>query len=131
MERQLLKSKIHRAIVTQSKLDYTGSLTLGAKLAQAADIWPHEFVHITNLNNGTHWVTYVIVDPDAANTVCLNGTAARHFQVGDPVIIMAYGYYLDEEAHLARPRLVYVDESNRITRVLVAEPPFESWRGES
>ncbi len=128
MQRQLLKSKIHRAIVTQARLDYTGSLTLGAKLAQAADISPHEFVHITNINNGTHWVTYVIIDPNAPATVCLNGTAARHFLVGDPVIIMAYGYYAEEEAHLARPRLVYVDQTNRITQVVVAEPPFESWR---
>ncbi len=127
MERQLLKSKIHRAVVTEANLSYTGSLTLGRTLARAADILVHEFVHITNVNNGVHWVTYVIIDDGHEDTVCLNGSAARHFTPGDPVIIMAYGYYGVDELDQARPRLVYVDEHNQITRVIVSEPPFEAW----
>ena len=127
MQRQLLKSKIHRAVVTDANLHYTGSLTLGHTLAQAADIMAHELVHVTNINNGTHWVTYVIVDQEHPDTVCLNGTAARHFAPGDPIIIMAYGYYGTDELDLARPRLVYVDEKNQITRVVESEPPFEFW----
>ncbi len=127
MQRQLLKSKIHRAVVTEANLHYTGSLTLGRPLAQAADILAHEFVHITNVNNGRHWVTYVIIDCDHDNTVCLNGSAARHFIPGDPIIIMAYGYYGQDELDLARPRLVYVNQNNEITQIVTSEPPFESW----
>jgi aspartate 1-decarboxylase len=127
MQRQLLKSKIHRAIVTEANLNYTGSLTLGHVLTTAADLFAHELVHITNVNNGVHWMTYVIIDDDHSNTVCLNGSAARHFAPGDPVIIMAYGYYDAHEYALARPRLVYVDETNHIARVVEAEAPFERW----
>ena len=127
MQRQLLKSKIHRATVTEANLNYTGSLSLGYPLAKAADLVAHELVHITNVNNGTHWLTYVIIDLQNTDTVCLNGSAARHFAPGDPVIIMAYGYYAEEELDLARPHLVYVDPKNRITRVIEAEPPFETW----
>lgn len=127
MQRELLKSKIHRATVTQSDLNYAGSLTLSATLARAADLCAHELVHITNVNNGVHWVTYVIIDPDHPDTVCLNGTAARHFAPGDPVIIMAYGYYREDELASARPHLVYVDQDNQITDVVEDESPFELW----
>jgi len=123
--RQLLKSKIHRATVTEANLNYVGSLTLGYSLCEAADIWPHEFVHITNINTGIHWVTYVIRDEENEGSVCLNGTAARHFHPGDPVIIMAYGLFADDEAHLGhRPYFVYVDPDNRITNVRHGEEPF-------
>ncbi|PSR33691.1 MAG: aspartate 1-decarboxylase [Sulfobacillus benefaciens] len=123
MQRQMLKSKIHRAVVTEAKLDYIGSLTLGHTLAEAADILDSEFVHITNINTGIHWVTYVIVDSDQGDTVCLNGTAARNFHPGDPVIIMAYGYYTPEEITHLRPRIVLVDNHNRINQVITKEPP--------
>lgn len=127
MLRNLLKSKIHRARVTGANLEYTGSLTLARPLAEAADICAHEFVHITNLQNGVHWVTYVIIDPDQDDTVLLNGPAARHFFPGDEVIVLAYGLYDPEEAKLARPRLVFVDRTNRITRIQEAEPPFQAF----
>lgn len=123
--REMLKSKIHRAIVTESNLNYLGSLTLGHALCEAADIAPYEFVHVTNINNGDHWVTYVIRDGENPGTVCLNGTAARHFHPGDPVIILAYGHY--SEAELAQglsPRIVHVDENNQITQVMAGEKPF-------
>jgi aspartate 1-decarboxylase len=117
MLRELLKSKIHQAVVTAAALHYEGSLTLGRPLMEAADLLPNEFVHITNINSGAHWVTYVIEDHEHDDTVCMNGTAARHFQPGDPVIILAYGLYTPEEARVHRPHLVYVDENNRITAV--------------
>lgn len=117
MTRRLLKSKIHRATVTEADLNYQGSLTLGYALMEAADLVPYEFVHITNINNGTHWVTYALADPDRPNTVCMNGTAARHFHPGDPVIILAYTDVTESERPRHRPRLVYVDPDNRVTRV--------------
>jgi aspartate 1-decarboxylase len=117
MLRELLKSKIHRATVTDAALHYQGSLTLGYALMEAADLMPNELVHITNINNGAHWVTYVIRDPDNPGTVCMNGTAARHFMPGDLVIIMGYGLYTPEEAAAHRPALVSVDEKNRVTAV--------------
>ncbi|MHB1612282.1 MAG: aspartate 1-decarboxylase [Sulfobacillus sp.] len=123
MQREMLKSKIHRAIVTEANLDYVGSLTLGHTLAQAADILDSEFVHVTNINTGIHWVTYVIVDWEHSGTVCLNGTAARNFHPGDPVIIMAYGHYSPEEISQLTPRIVFVDDQNRIEKVLTKEPP--------
>lgn len=123
--REMLKSKIHRATVTDSNLNYVGSLTLGYALCEAADIMPHEFVHITNINTGHHWVTYVIEDTQQPHSLCLNGTAARHFHVGDLVIVLAYGYYTPEEIHAGlQPRLVYVDASNHIVRIMAGEEPY-------
>lgn len=126
MTRELLKSKIHRAFVTEAQLNYVGSLTLGHALCRAANIAPYELAHITNINNGMHWVTYVIVDDQHPDTVCLNGTAARHFHPGDPVIVMAYGHYTDLEMAQHRPALVFVDEHNQIVEVRRGEVPFDT-----
>jgi aspartate 1-decarboxylase len=117
MLRTMLTAKIHRAIVTAAALNYQGSLTLGTALIEAAGLRVHEFVHITNINNGVHWVTYVMEDADNPGTVCMNGTAARHFLPGDPVIILAYGLFDDRDLATYHPRLVYVDEKNRVLRV--------------
>lgn len=117
MLRQLLTAKIHRATVTDADLNYQGSLTLGYALMEAANLMPHEFVHITNINSGVHWVTYTMLDEGNPATVCMNGTAARHFQKGDPVIILAYGLYDEQEAPGAHARLVYVDAENHVIRV--------------
>lgn len=126
MFREMLKSKIHRATVTESNLNYVGSLTLGYALCEAADIMANEFVHITNINNGDHWVTYVIEDQASPTSVCLNGTAARHFHPGDPIIVMAYGHYSEEEIRVGlNPRVVHVDAQNQITQVLSGEEPFK------
>lgn len=118
MLRQLLKSKIHLATVTEANLHYQGSLTLGSALVEAAGLMEHEYVHITNVNTGAHWVTYVLVDPENAGTVCMNGTAARHFELGDPVIILAYGLLAEDETAGFSPRIVYVDDQNRVTQVV-------------
>ncbi len=123
MQREMLKSKIHRAVVTEANLNYVGSLTLGVSLAEAADILEYEFVHVTNINSGIHWVTYVIVDHERARTVCLNGTAARNFHVGDPIIVMVYGHYSPDEVKMLTPRIVFVDAENHVTEVITKEPP--------
>ncbi len=117
MQRQLLTAKIHRATVTAAALDYQGSLTLGTPLIEAAGLMVHEFVHITNINNGVHWVTYVMEDAQDAGTVCMNGTAARHFLPGDPVIILAYSLVDERDLAAYHPRLVFVDDQNRVLRV--------------
>ncbi len=125
MFREMLKSKIHRATVTESNLNYLGSLTLGYALCEASDLLANELVHVTNINSGDHWVTYVIKDRDNPGSVCLNGTAARHFHPGDPVIIMAYGHFSPREIRQGiRPRVVHVDEDNRIIQVQGGEEPF-------
>lgn len=125
MFREMLKSKIHRATVTESNLNYLGSLTLGYALCEASDLLANEFVHVTNINTGAHWVTYVIKDTENPRSVCLNGTAARHFHPGDPVIIMAYGHFSSREIRQGIwPRVVHVDQHNHIIQVQGGEEPF-------
>jgi aspartate 1-decarboxylase len=118
MRRRILKSKIHRATVVMGDLNYEGSLTLGRALMAAANLVPYEFVHITNLNNGAHWVTYALEDPDDGGMVCMNGTAARHFLPGDIVIVLAYTDLEEDELLGHRPVTVHVDDQNRIIRVV-------------
>ncbi len=118
MLRQLLKSKIHLATVTEANLHYQGSLTLGSALVEASGLVEHEYVHITNVNTGAHWVTYVLVDSENPGTVCMNGTAARHFELGDPIIVLAYGFFGEDEAAGFSPRVVHVDQENRVTQVV-------------
>jgi aspartate 1-decarboxylase len=109
----ILRSKIHRARVTEAQLDYQGSLSLDARLMAAADLKEHDWVQITSMANGTRWQTYVLAAPAGSGTVRANGAAARHFAPGDEVIILAFGYVTAEErAHVA-PRLVHVDGDNR------------------
>ena len=110
--RTMLKSKIHRARVTGVHLDYEGSIAIDRELLAEADILPHEQVHILNLNNGQRFTTYAI--EGEKGQVDLRGAAARLAQKGDIVIILTYCQLLDEEAHSYEPRVVYVDEQNRI-----------------
>jgi aspartate 1-decarboxylase len=117
MRRRLLKSKIHRATVVMGDLNYEGSLTLGYALMKAADLVPYEYVHVTNLNNGAHWVTYALADPDDPEMVCMNGTAARHFVPGDPVIVLAYTDVDDAEAANHHPHTVHVNDHNQVVRI--------------
>lgn len=114
MQRLLLKSKIHRARLTGTDLDYEGSITIDRALLEAADILPGEQVHVLNLNNATRLITYAIEAEAGSGTVLLNGPAARLGVPGDLVIILAYGVYSEEEARTHRPRLVQVDALNRI-----------------
>ena len=112
MKRTLLKSKIHRATVTDANLNYTGSISLGPEFLEAADLLEFEQVDIYNCNNGERFHTYVILGQPGE--VCLNGAAARKVQPGDIVIIANYAEYSDEEARAHRPKLVYVDGQNAI-----------------
>ncbi len=112
MYRTMLKSKIHRARVTAADLNYEGSITVDSALLKAADILPYELVHVLDVNNGARLQTYAIAG--GPGEICINGAAARLVSAGDTVIILAYAEVPDDEAWAVRPRLVYVDESNRI-----------------
>ena len=112
MKRTLLKSKIHRATVTDADLNYAGSISLGPEFLVTADLLEYEQVDIYNCNNGERFHTYVILGQPGE--VCLNGAAARKVQKGDIVIIANYAEYEEEEAQAHKPLLVYVDEKNAI-----------------
>lgn len=113
--RTMLKSKIHRARVTDGNIAYEGSITIDKTLMEAADIIPYEQVHILNINNGARFHTYAIEGKENSGEICLNGAAARLVAKGDIVIILTYHELEEEHCHNYHPRLVYVDEKNRIT----------------
>lgn len=115
MLRTVLKSKIHRARVTEANLYYEGSITIDEKLMQAADIIEGEKVEVLNLNNGGRLETYAIKGKAGSGVICLNGPASRGACVGDQVIIVSYVLSDDKEAKAIRARIVSVDERNRIT----------------
>ncbi len=117
----LLKSKIHRATVTEANLEYMGSITIDEALMEAAHILPNERVQIVDNNNGSRLETYVIPGPKGSGVICLNGAAARLVQPGDTVIIMAYAWMDEAEARAYRPIVVMVDEKNRPVEVRDAE----------
>ena len=117
MQRQMLKSKIHRATVTDSNLHYVGSVTIDAELMEHADLLPGEHVHVLDVDNGARFETYVIEGGRGAGDMCLNGAAARLVQPGDRVIIVSYGLYSEAELAHHAPRVVHVDERNAIVQV--------------
>ncbi|MBT9259799.1 MAG: aspartate 1-decarboxylase [Clostridiales bacterium] len=127
MLRTLCKGKIHRATVTQADLHYIGSITIDQELMEAAQILPFEMVQITNLSTGDLWQTYAIPGPRGGGDICLNGPPARRFQPGDKVIILSLGLFSDEELKDFRPRVVFVDDENRITSIRTHEEPFVSF----
>lgn len=106
---QVLKSKIHRATVTQADLNYVGSITIDEDLMDAANLIANEKVHIVNNNNGERFETYIIKGERGSGTICLNGAAARKVQPGDVIIIMAYAYMDFEEAKDFKPTIVHPD----------------------
>ncbi len=110
--RTMLKSKIHRARVTETNINYEGSITIDKKLMEEADILPYEQVQVLNLNNGARFDTYAI-EGDKGE-ICLNGAAARLAIKGDIIIILSYCHVDDDEAHNFIPKLVYVDANNTI-----------------
>ncbi|HLS39018.1 MAG TPA: aspartate 1-decarboxylase [Sphingobacterium bovisgrunnientis] len=113
---EVMKSKIHRARVTQAELNYVGSITIDEDLMDAADILANEKVQIVNNNNGARLETYVIPGERGTGTICLNGAAARMVQVGDIVIIISYALMDIEEARAHKPRLVFPDDNNRLIK---------------
>jgi len=116
--RIMLKSKIHRAHVTDGNIDYEGSITIDKKLMAEADILPYEQVQVLNINNGARFSTYAIEGQEGSGEICLNGAAARLAVKGDTVIILSYCHVSDEEAHNISPKLVYVDAKNAIVKGL-------------
>lgn len=112
--RTMISGKIHRATVTGANLNYVGSITVDADLLQAADILPGEQVDVVNVNNGERLTTYTIPGERGKGEVILNGAAAHHVSAGDLVIIMCYSLMDDGAAHRYTPRVVFVDENNRI-----------------
>ena len=112
--RTMLKSKIHRARVTDANIDYEGSITIDAKLMAAADIAPYEQVHVLNINNGARFTTYAIEGEAGSGCICLNGAAARLAVKGDIVIILSYTTVPEEEVKDHKPKIVHVNEKNAI-----------------
>jgi aspartate 1-decarboxylase len=117
MLRVLLKSKIHRATITESELNYEGSITIDQDLMDAAEIFPFEQVMVSNLNNGERFSTYVIPGEKGSGAICLNGPTARKGVVGDRVIIFCYAHYDEMELKSFKPIVVAVDDKNQITSV--------------
>ena len=113
--RTMLRSKIHRARVTECNVDYEGSITIDTELMEAADILPYERVDVLNINNGSRFSTYVIEGSKGSGDICLNGAAARLVAKDDLVLILSYQQVPDEEVAKVRPKMVYVDSQNRIT----------------
>ena len=113
----MLKSKIHRATVTQADLQYVGSLTLDPDLMEAADMLVHEKVQVLNLNNGARFETYLIEGERGSGTVCLNGPAARQGMVGDVIIALTYALVDAEEAKRWVSKNVHVDAHNKVTSI--------------
>lgn len=114
---EMLKSKIHRAVVKQAELDYVGSITVDEELLNAAGILEYEKVQIVDVNNGNRFETYTICGEAGSGMICLNGAAARCVSTGDKIIIMAYGNFDEKEAKEHKPSVVFVDEENRISRI--------------
>ncbi|WP_274572424.1 aspartate 1-decarboxylase [Neisseria leonii] len=123
MLRTMLGGKIHRAVVTGADLNYVGSITVDSDLLDAAGILPNEKVAVVNNNNGQRFETYTIAGARGSGVVCLNGAAARLVQPGDIVIIMSYLQLDKAEAAAYRPKVVLVDEANRIRDIVHDEPP--------
>ncbi|MHB1420005.1 MAG: aspartate 1-decarboxylase [Bacillota bacterium] len=114
MLRFMMKSKIHRAVVTEANLNYVGSITIDRDLLESADLLPNEQVHVVNNNNGARFETYVIEGEPGSGVICVNGAAARMVQPGDIVIIISYAMMDDRETRSYSPRVIMVDEQNKI-----------------
>jgi len=124
--RTMLKSKIHRARVTEANLNYEGSITIDAALMEAADILPYEKVHVLDVDNGARLETYAIEGERGLGVICINGAAARLVAAGDTVIIISYATLTEEEVRHHRPTLVYVDARNAIASRKGGQPCLES-----
>lgn len=114
LQRPMMLSKLHRATVTQADLEYVGSITVDEELMEAADILPNQQVDVLDITNGARLTTYAIPGPRGGRDIQINGAAAHLVDVGDRVIIVAYGVMSDEDAHRHVPRVVVLDERNEI-----------------
>ena len=114
MQIQILKSKIHRAVITEANLNYVGSLTLDEDLMDAANLIEHEKIQVVNVNNGERLETYIIKGKKGSGIVCLNGPAARKGAAGDIVIVISYALMDFEEAKKFNPTIVFPKEGNKL-----------------
>ena len=114
MQIEILKSKVHRAVITEANLNYVGSLTLDEDLMDAANMIANEKIQVVNVNNGSRIETYLIKGKRGSGTCCLNGPAARQGAVGDVVIIISYATMEFEEAKKFNPSLVFPKEGNKL-----------------
>ena len=128
MLRTFMRSKIHRATVTDSDLNYVGSLTLSPELLKAADIGVHELVQVVNINNGARFETYTIEGGQEAGDVIVNGAAARLVQRGDKIIIITYAQLTEAELPGYQPHIVHVDDQNRVIDVMASESADQAGR---
>lgn len=117
MDINMLKCKIHNATVTEANLNYVGSITIDSDLLDKSGLLEYEKVQVVNNNNGARIETYTFRGEPASGIICLNGAAARHFEVGDTIIIMAYAQMPYDEAKKHKPTVVLVDKSNKITKI--------------
>ena len=117
MNIEMLEGKIHRATVTEANLDYVGSITVDLSLLEEAGIREYQKVQVVDVNNGNRIETYTIAGKKDSGVICLNGAAARLFSTGDKVIIMAYASYSEDELKDYKPKVVFVDDDNKITKV--------------
>lgn len=117
MHRTMLKSKIHRATITGSDLNYVGSITIDPDLLEAADILAHEQVHVVDVNNGARFETYTIAGVRGSGVIQVNGAAARLVHSGDTIIVISYAEYSREDLETYEPVVVHVDRANRIIQV--------------
>lgn len=122
MYRTMMKSKLHRAVVTEADLNYVGSITIDRDLMEAVDLWENEKVQVVNNTNGARLETYVIEGPRGSGVICLNGAAARMAQPGDVVIIIAYALMENETAREFKPAVAVLDSHNQIKQMLSYEP---------
>lgn len=114
MHRLMLKSKIHRATVTQADLNYEGSLTVDASLLEAADILPYEQIHVWDVTRGSRLITYAMLGEPGSGIICVNGAGAHLIHPGDLVIIASFAEYDHAAARTHRPKIILVDEKNRL-----------------
>jgi len=126
MQRHMMKSKIHRATVTEADLEYEGSLTVDQELLDAAQMLPYEMVKVFNCNSGDRFETYVIPGPAGSGVICLNGAAARKGQKGDLLIIVTSTWLDQAELEDYQPVVVLVDEKNRIKARLPESAPLQA-----
>ncbi|TFW22555.1 aspartate 1-decarboxylase [Duganella callida] len=117
MQRVMLRSKLHRVAVTQADLNYEGSCGIDLDLLEAADIWPNEKIELYNVNNGERFATYAIPGLRGTGEISLNGAAARKAQIGDLLIICTYAPMSEQQAKEYTPKLVFVDDKNKITSI--------------
>jgi aspartate 1-decarboxylase len=122
MFRTMMKSKIHRATVTEANLNYVGSITIDEDIIELVDMYVNEKVQIVNNNNGARLETYIIAGPRGSGVFCLNGAAARLVHPGDSIIVISYALMSDEEAKNYQPKVAIMDANNKVMRTVQVEP---------